>query len=308
VNADLVGKVVNLASRTAKFSSTLSTQYPDDGGLFLRGTQAGTEIAAAYQACDFAKAMRLIMALADRANEYLDQKQPWKLRKEADKHAELVDVCTVALNLYRQIVVYLSPVLPELAQKSAELLKASTQNWQDAQTPLVNHTIGAFVHLMQRVDPKNAEEMMNEEQKAAELNAEAEGGSADAAPAQDFGDTKDALNAEPLADTCTIDDLAKVDLRVARIIKAEHVEEARKLLKLTVSLGGDDRRTVFAGIKSAYAPEQIEGRMVVIVANLAPRQMKFGLSEGMVLCAGEGAADLFVLAPDKGAKVGQRIR
>jgi len=301
LNADIVGKVVNLASRTAKFISQLADEYPDDGGLFENGKQAGVAIAAAYQAFDFARAMRLVMALADRANEYLDQKQPWKLRKEPDKQKELVDVCTVALNLYRQIVVYLAPVLPELAQKSADLLRTSTQ-WADAQSPLIAQSIGTFEHLMQRIDPKNIEAMMNEEKLAAEASP------APAPAAPTYGDTAQALEKEPLAPSCTIDDLAKVDLRVARIVSAEQVPEAKKLIKLTVSLGGEDRRTVFAGIKAAYEPETLVGRMVVIVANLAPRQMKFGLSEGMVLCAGEGGADLFVLAADTGAQVGQRIR
>ena len=143
--------------------------------------------------------------------------------------------------------------------------------------------------------------MMNEEQAAAEPSPAA-------TPSHDYGDTDQALNKEPLGAPCSIDDLAKVDLRVARILAAEHVPEAKKLIKLTVSLGGQDRRTVFAGIKAAYEPETLVGRMVIIVANLLPRQMKFGLSEGMVLCAGEGGADLFVLAPDTGAQVGQRIR
>jgi len=301
VNADIVGKVVNLASRTAKFTSALAEEYPDDGGLFENGKQAGHEIAAAYRSFDFARAMRLVMALADRANEYLDQKQPWKLRKEPDKQKELVDVCTVALNLYRQIIVYLAPVLPELAQKSADLLRASTQFWADAERPLIAQNIGTFEHLMQRIDPKNVEAMMNEEQAAAEPSPAA-------TPSHDYGDTDQALNKEPLGAPCSIDDLAKVDLRVARILAAEHVPEAKKLIKLTVSLGGQDRRTVFAGIKAAYEPETLVGRMVIIVANLLPRQMKFGLSEGMVLCAGEGGTDLFVLAPDTGAQVGQRIR
>ncbi len=302
VNGDIVGKVVNLASRTAKFTTKLAPNYPEDGGLFEAGRKAGVEIAAAYQSCDFARAMRGIMALADRANEYLDQKQPWKLRKDADKQVELVDVCTVALNLYRQIVVYLAPVLPELAEKSAVLLNTSTSLWSDASNPLVNHEIGKFKHLMQRIDPKNVEKMMEEEREAAEQAAAEEGAT------KDFGDGPEALQAEPLAETCTIDDLAKVDLRVARILNAEQVKEARKLLKLTVSLGGSDRRTVFAGIKAAYEPQALIGRQVIVVANLAPRQMKFGLSEGMVLCAGEGGSDLFVLSPDEGAKVGQRIR
>ena len=223
------------------------------------------------------------------------------MRKDPDQLTELIEVCTVALNLYRQIVIYLGPVLPDLAEKSAQLLNTKLGSWALSQEPLVNHEIGEFVHLMQRVDPKGVEKMMEVEKELAQQADET-------TSERDFGDGPEALLAEPLTETCSIDDLAKVDLRVARIVKAEHVKEAKKLLKLTVSLGGADRRTVFAGIKAAYEPEAIEGRMVVIVANLAPRQMKFGLSEGMVLCAGEGGSDLFVLAPDSGAKVGQRIR
>ena len=302
VNSDLVGKVVNLASRTAKFTNRLAAHYPDDGGLFEAAKRAGAEIATAYEGCEFAKAMRLIMSLADRANEYLDQKQPWKLRKDPEKQGELIDVCTVALNLYRQIIVYLSPVLPDLAERSSELLRASTKRWSDAELPLVDQEIGEFSHLMQRIDSKDVTKMMEKEKEAAEL------ASTSSENERDFGDSDAALAAEPLAETCTIDDLGRVDLRVARIIAAEQVKEARKLLKLTVSLGGSDRRTIFAGIKAAYEPENLVGRKVVIVANLAPRQMKFGLSEGMVLCAGEGGSDLFVLSPDEGAQVGQRIR
>ena len=166
----------------------------------------------------------------------------------------------------------------------------------------VDQEIGEFSHLMQRIDSKDVTKMMEKEKEAAEL------ASTSSENERDFGDSDAALAAEPLAETCTIDDLGRVDLRVARIIAAEQVKEARKLLKLTVSLGGSDRRTIFAGIKAAYEPENLVGRKVVIVANLAPRQMKFGLSEGMVLCAGEGGSDLFVLSPDEGAQVGQRIR
>ncbi len=303
VNADLVGKVVNLASRTARFVETLSSRYPEDGGRFAFGAASGTEIAEAYDSCDFAGAMRLVMALADRANEYLDQTQPWKLKKEPERVAELQDVCTVALNLYRQIVVYLAPVLPDLADKSALLLGGGVQRWQDAQTPLLGVTLGEFHHLLSRVDPKKVQQMIEaskEETAAAAPAAQASSDGPEALAAEP-------LAAEPLAELCGIDDFAKVDLRVARVLSAEHVPEARKLLKLTLSLGGDDRRTVFAGIKAAYEPSSLQGRLVVIVANLEPRKMKFGVSEGMVICAGSGQDDLFVLSPDSGARPGQRI-
>ncbi len=299
VNSDLVGKVVNLASRTAKFTRELSKTYPEDGGLFENAKNAGEAIAAAYESCDFAKAMRQIMALADRANEYLDKAEPWKVKKDPARVDELRDICTIALNLYRQIVVYLSPVLPALSKDSAALLKAPTDVWRLAAEPLVDHEIGEFSHLMKRVDPKDVEKMLEEEKEAAAAEA--------AHSEKDYGDSGDSLEKEPLGAEITFDDFSKVDLRVARVVKAEHMKEAKKLLKLTISLGGNDRRTVFAGIKSAYQPEDLEGRMVVVVANLAPRAMKFGVSEAMVVCAGDGGADLFVLSPDSGAKVGQRI-
>jgi methionyl-tRNA synthetase len=264
---------------------------------------AGEEIARAYEGRDFARAMRLIMTLADRANEYLDRTQPWKLRKQEDQKEELTRVCTVALNLYRQIAVYLSPVLPKLAEQSEALLGASMLWWTDAQAPLVGTELGAFSHLMQRVDTKKIEQMIKDSQDEAAADAAA-------APEVSVSTNEDgpqALESDPLAPVCTIEDFDKVDLRIARVLDAEQVPEARKLLKLTVSLGGDDRRTVFAGIKSAYVPDDLKGRLVAIVANLAPRKMKFGLSEGMVICAGEGKGDLFVLSPDSGAKPGQRI-
>lgn len=302
VNADLVGKVVNLASRTARFVKTLSEVYPEDEGLFEHGRQQGEEIAAAYEACDFARAMRAVMSLADRANEYLDRKEPWKLRKVPERARELQDVCTVALSLYRQIVVYLAPVLPQLASDSAELLGVPCDSWEHAQAPLVGTKLGEFRHLLQRVDPKKIAQMME-----ASMDAESEAREQGAAAAT-WDDPGDALAAAPLAPECTIDDFGKIDLRVARVVQAEEVKEARKLLKLTVSLGGDERRTIFAGIKAAYEPAQLVGRLVVIVANLAPRQMKFGLSEGMVVAAGSGGSDLYVLSPDSGAKPGQRVQ
>jgi methionyl-tRNA synthetase len=239
--------------------------------------------------------MRAVMALADRANEYVDRMKPWLLKKDPEKQAELRDVCTVCLNLYRQLVVYLAPVLPALAARSAELLGAPASTFSDAETPLLGQTIGRFEHLMQRVDPKRV---------AAMVEASTSTSEADVAQPNDPGD---ALEAEPIAAECTIDDFAQVDLRVARVLRAETVPEAKKLLKLTLGLGGGVERTVFAGIKAAYDPQSLEGRLVVMVANLKPRQMKFGLSEGMVLAAGPGDQEVFVLSPDTGAQPGQRV-
>ncbi len=302
VNADLVGKVVNLASRAAKFVKTLglSKQYPDDGGLFRAGAEAGEAIAEAYETGDYAKAMRLIIELADRANPFVENAQPWVLAKDPSKSAEVQAVCTVALNLFRQIVVYLTPVLPKLAEQCGQLLGDPIVSWQQSQTPLVGVPVNEFQHMLQRVKKEDVEAMI-EDSKVPDAGAEA------SAPADPWNDSADALAAEPMTETCTIDDFTKVDLRIARIVAAEHVPEARKLLKLTVSLGGDVRKTVFAGIKAAYEPEKLIGRLVVIVANLAPRQMKFGLSEGMVTAAGPGGEEVFLLGVDSGAKPGQRV-
>ena len=318
VNSDLVGKVVNLASRTARFAkeSGLSAAYPEDGGLFRDAATRGEEIAEAYESCDFARAMRLIMALADRANEYIDREEPWKLKKQPEKAESLRDVCTVALNLYRQLIVYLAPVLPKLAEQSQKLLGASFERFDAAQEPLLGTAIGEFEHLMQRVDPKKLEAVVAATRDAASEAlavkaaatpaSEATAAASDPSPSLPVDDGT-ALASEPLAAECSIDDFNKVDLRVARVISAEAIPEANKLLKLTVSLGGDVTRTIFAGIKAAYTPEALVGRLVVVVANLAPRKMKFGSSEGMVIAAGPGASEIYVLAPDSGAKPGQRV-
>jgi methionyl-tRNA synthetase len=301
VNADLVGKVVNLASRTAKFANKtgLSKVYPDDGGLFAAGAEAGSEIAEAYENCDYAKAMRLIMELADRANPYIENAQPWVLNKAADKQDQLRDVCTVGLNLFRQLVVYLAPVIPKLAEQCGALLGEPIVHWAQSQTPLLDKPVNSFEHMLARVNPEDIQAMIDESKQE---NTEAA-----AAPIDPWNDAGDALAVEPLADECTIDDFVKVDLRVARIIAAEQVPEARKLLRLTLSLGGDVRKNVFAGIKAAYEPDQLIGRLVICVANLKPRQMKFGLSEGMVAAAGSGGDEVYLLSPDSGAKPGQRV-
>ncbi len=302
VNADLVNKVVNLASRSAKFlqDSGLSAVYPDDEGLFAKAAAAGDEIAAAYESWEYNKATRLIMALADAANEYVDRKEPWKLRKDPARAQDVQDACTVAINLYRQLVIYLAPVLPKLVTDSAELLNAPLTHWQEAKTPQVGSKLSAFTHLMQRVDPVAV-------QKVVESSVTAPVAKLDDAPVGQGGDDDAALTAEPLADECSIDDFGKVDLRVARVLSAEAVVGADKLLKLTVTLGGSHTRTIFAGIKSAYEASSLVGKLVVVVANLKPRKMKFGMSEGMVIAAGPGGKDIFVLSPDAGAKPGQRV-
>ncbi len=307
VNADLVGKVVNLASRTAKFAAStgLSKVYPADGGLFAQGAQAGEQIAEAYENCDYGKAMRLIMELADRANPFVENSQPWVLNKSLDKVDELRDVCTVALNLFRQLVVYLAPVLPKLAEQCGELLSDPITDWNQSQQPLTGISVKPFEHMLARVKKEDIEAMI-EESKQDEAATEASNAAA-ATSSDPWNDSPEPLAAEPMAAECTIDDFVKIDLRVARIVAAEAVPEARKLLRLTLSLGGDVRKNVFAGIKSAYEPDQLVGRLVICVANLAPRQMKFGLSEGMVAAAGSGGAEVYLLSPDSGAQPGQRV-
>ena len=321
VNSDLVGKVVNLASRTARWlaGKQLSETYPNDGGLFARGAIDGAEIAAAYDDCDFARAMRLVMAAADRANAYVDAEQPWKLAKAGPESVEqLRDVATVALNLFRQIVVYLAPVLPELAAETGALLGVPIRSWEDSRQPLTGVPVAPFKPLARRVEAPQLEALVAASMPTAPpstLSNPAPSGNAsmttepsEPSEPSEPTDPAEPLAAEPLAPQCTIDDFAKVDLRVARIVTAEEVPEAKKLLKLTVSLGGKERRTVFAGIKGFHDPATLVGRLVVVVANLAPRQMKFGLSEGMVVAAsGAGAAGVYLLSPDSGALPGMRL-
>lgn len=309
INSDLVGKVVNLASRTAKFvqQSGLSQTYPEDGGLFAQGAAAGQEIAAAYEACDYNRAMRLVMELADRANPYIDAKKPWVLAKQPGSAAELQDVCTVGLNLFRQIAVYLAPVLPNLAEQAGALLNDAIKTWDQSQQPLVGTPVAAFSHMMKRVERKDLDAMIEESKQGQETGA-GPPSPQPPAPSPPAGDTDAALQSEPLlTDLISIEEFAKVDLRVARVVSAEEVPGAKRLLKLTLGLGGDVQRQVFAGIKAAYQPQQLVGRLVVMVANLQPRQMKFGLSEGMVTAVGPGEERVFLLSLDEGAVPGMRV-
>ena len=327
VSTELVNKVVNLVSRSSRFvrESGLSATYPDDGGLFASGASLGDEIARAYADWDFARVTRLVMAHADRANAYLDGEAPWTKKKEG-KLDEVQAICTVALNLYRQIIVYLAPIVPRLAEESAKLLGCSVSDWADASTHLVGTPVGEYKHLMQRITPEDANKMIVRDTPEAATTSDVGDRTTLTSPAPVAGasppsrtltsgleppssvDDGKALTAEPLAAECSIDDFTKVDLRVARIIAAEDVPEAKKLIKLTVSLGGDVTRTVFAGIKAHHAPASLVGRLVVVVANLAPRKMKLGTSEGMVVAAsGAGAEGVFLLAPDSGATPGMRV-
>lgn len=318
VNSDLVGKVVNLASRTARWleATGLSHSYPDDGGLFAQAAADGVVIAEAYEQGDFARAMRTVMLAADRANVYVDTEQPWKLAKSGPESAgKLQDVASVAINLFRQLAVYLAPVLPHFSEQVGALVGGPITSWEESQRPLQSVAVGAFQPLMRRVEAAQVEAMLAASlQQSREPVKETPPMLTPAEPdatrvaAQAPIDSGEALAAEPLAPECTIDDFSKIDLRVARIVCAEEVAEAKKLLKLTISLGGDTVRTVFAGIKGFHTPESLVGRLVVVVANLAPRQMKFGLSEGMVAAAsGAGAQGVYLLSPDSGALPGMRL-
>ncbi|HLA83345.1 MAG TPA: methionine--tRNA ligase [Thermoguttaceae bacterium] len=304
VNSDLVGKVVNLASRTAKFveKTGLSGTYPDDGGLFRQAADEGRAIAESYEQGDTNRAMRQIMAIADRANQFIEHAQPWTLAKDPAKARQLQDICTIGLNLFRQIAVYMAPVLPRLAQQTGELLGRPIQHWDESRTPLVGTAVNKFTHMMTRVDKKQVDAMIE-----ASRESQAEVAPSTAGESALSGDSPQPLADEPLADVCSYDDFLKVDLRVARVVEAEHVPGADKLLHLTLSLGGDKRLNVFAGIKAAYEPEKLVGRLVLCVANLAPRKMKFGVSEGMILASGSGGKDIYLFSPDEGAQPGQRV-
>lgn len=313
-NKQLVGGVVNIASRTAKFlgGKTLSETYPADGGLFLFAAAAHESIAEAYERCDYQTVIRTCKELCDRANAYLDEKAPWTLAKQPDKAEEVQQICSVGLNLFRQVVVYLAPVLPRLAQQAGELLNSPITRWEDAQSPLAGTPVANFQHMLKRVELKQVQAMI-EDSKPADATVPTVGQASQPDTSAPIATTQpadgpEALEKEPLvADFCSIDDFTKVDLRVARVVSASAVEGADKLVQLTLSLGGDLRRNVFAGIKSAYTPEQLVGRLVIVVANLAPRKMRFGVSEGMVCAAGGGGKEIFLLAPDSGAVPGQRV-
>lgn len=295
VNSDLVNKVVNLASRTAnfitkKFAGRLAPSLTEDQ-IFGEFRNATASIENAYENREYARAVREIMRLADLANKYVDDTAPWVLAKDPSKDAELHQVCTNALNMFKILLTYLKPIIPSLVKASEDFLGV-TLNWNEACDPLTDREINPFKPLFKRIEQKQVDEMIKE---SKEDLAKA----APKAPAKEAGD-------EPLAPQITIDDFAKIDLRVAKIVNAEHVEGAEKLLKLELDLGFEQRH-VFAGIKSAYKPEDLIGRLTVMVANLAPRKMKFGMSEGMVCAAGPGGKDIFLLTPDSGAKPGMRI-
>jgi len=297
VNADLVGNVINLASRTAKFAAQtgLSATYPDDGGLFAQAAEAGKDIGEAYEQCDYGKAMRIIMECGYRANKFVEEAAPWTLKSNPAQKERLQNICTIGLNLFRQIVIYLTPVLPKLKSQIEELLNCKIDRWEQSAEHLLGTKVSAYKHLLTRIDRSAIDQIIADSKEESVQPVSPE-------------ESDKPLTDEPLVvDRITIDDFAKIDLRIARIVEASEVKEAKKLLRLKLSLGGSEVRNVFAGIKSAYKPETLVGRLVVCVANLEPRQMKFGTSEGMVVAAGPGEAEIFLLFPDEGAKPGMRL-
>ncbi len=301
-NSDLVGKVVNIASRCAsfinkKFDSKLSAELPDPE-LYAKFTAASDEIAESYESRQYSRAMRQIMALADLANQYIDENKPWVLIKDEETKDQVQGICTQGVNMFRALLCYLKPVLPELAENAEKFLNAGEMDWTSAQSPLLNHELGKFKALMTRIEPTQIEAMLDENKQVLE---------AIQAAAADKPELSKHLTDDPIKPEITYEDFDKVDLRIATIEKADHVKGADKLLCLTLDIGGE-KRQVFAGIKSAYDPESLVGKQTVMVANLAPRKMRFGMSEGMVLAAGPGGSDLFILQPDPGAEPGMRVK
>ncbi len=307
VNSDLVGKVVNIASRcagfiTKKFDGKLSDTCSEPE-LYKQFTEAGQSIAQRYEERDFGRAIRETMALADLANRYIDEKKPWVLAKEEGKEQEVHDVCSMGLNFFRVLMTYLKPVLPEMAENVEAFLNAGALSWDAIQQPLQGSEINKFKPLMQRVEAETVEKVV-EESKAS---LEAADQKSDDKKSDKKGKNEKKSKLEPIAPEITFDDFAKLDFRIAKIEKASHVEGADKLLQLTLNIG-EETRNVFAGIKAAYNPEDLEGKLTVMVANLAPRKMKFGMSEGMVMAAGPGGKDIYLLSPDSGAEPGMRVK
>lgn len=296
VNSDLVGKFINIASRAAgfitkRFDGKLAATLPENSVL-TDMQAAALPLAEAFEAREYAKALREVMVLADRVNAYVDANKPWELAKQEGQEARLHEVCTVLINAFRLLMTYLKPVLPKLAADVEGFLGIAPLTWQAADSLLLNHTIQPYQHLMTRIDPKQIEALIEANKESIEAVTDT------AAP-----------STAPFADPITIDDFAKLDLRIATVLDCKLIEGSDKLLHFTVDLGSETR-TIFSGIRAAYAdPAALIGRKVVVVANLAPRKMRFGVSQGMILCA-SGVSDdsgLFLLDADQGAAAGMRI-
>ncbi len=315
LNSEIVGKLVNIASRCAGFITKNSAGRLagnlEDQGLFDAFVAAGENIAQAYERRDMASAVRDIMALADRANQYVDSRKPWMLAKDAAKLPQVQLVCTQGLNLFRILMIYLQPVLPQMAARAASFLQESSWEWRDAAKPLLASSIHPYEPLAVRLDPKAVQNLIEPETAAA--SAALPTGAARSAAATGTVHAG-ASSATTLAATSvegnliSIDDFSRIDLRVAKILSAELIAGADKLLKLRVDLGELGHREIFAGIRAAYDPVSLVGRLVVVVANLEPRKMRFGTSQGMMLAAGPGGKDIFALSADSGATPGMRVK
>lgn len=296
VNADIVNKVVNLASRNAgfitkRFDGKLSAELADPT-LYKTFTDASARIAEAWESREFSRAIRDIMALADAANRYVDEQAPWTVAKQKGREADLQAICSMGINLFRVLMTWLKPVLPGLSERAEAFLNQSL-NWDDIEQPLLGHTVAPFKALYQRIEMDK-------------VNALLDASKQDNAAANKQALSRPLANA-PLQETITFDDFAKVDMRIALIQNAEFVDGSDKLLRLTLDLGGETRN-VFSGIRAAYPdPAVLNGRLTVMVANLAPRKMRFGISEGMVMAAGPGGSDIFLLSPDSGAQPGMQV-
>ncbi len=297
VNSDLVGKLVNIASRCAgfinkRFDSKLSSKLPDDS-LSQQFLAASETIAEYYDKREFGKAMRDIMALADKVNQYIDEQQPWVTIKDEARFSEVQDVCTIGLNGFRQLIILLKPVLPKLALQAEAFLKVEALSWADLGDNLLDHSIDRFKPLMTRIEPVFIERMIEATKEDLVAEQKIQQGSGDS-------------SVEPIAAEINYDDFAKLDFRIARIVTAKRVDKSDRLLQLTLDIGSETRN-VLAGLSNAYQPEDLEGKLTVMVANLAPRKMRFGISEGMVLAAGSGETELYILSPESGAKPGMRV-
>ncbi|WP_047533095.1 methionine--tRNA ligase [Methylotenera sp. N17] len=297
VNSDLVGKYINIASRTAGFINKRfagKLNVTPNNAVIQELVSAKSLIKNAYHDRDFGKALREIMRLADLANGYVADKAPWVMAKQEGADQELQMVCSQAIEMFRLLTLYLKPVLPQLAKQVEQFLNVPSLSFADVEQALpTQHQIGEYAHLITRIDPKQVEAMT--EANKENLQSSAPAAAVVTPPAEE-------------ANYISIDDFTKVDLRIAKIVNAEHVDGAEKLLKLTLDIGEEKPRQVFAGIKSAYDPETLKGRLTVMVANLAPRKMKFGLSEGMVLAASDERGGPFILSPDSGAQPGMRVK
>lgn len=298
VNSDLVGKIVNIASRCAgfikkKFDGQLSAELHNPE-LYQSFTERSQEIADLFLDRKYSKAIKIIMTLADNANQYISDMEPWQAIKDENKQDEVHQVCSTGINLFRVLITWLSPVVTETAAKASDFLNTDVNDWNAIESPLTNHTINKFKPLITRIETASVEAMIEDSKE-------------DLQAIEDTPQITGPLADDPISDEISFDDFAKIDLRIAKIIDAQHVKGADKLLQLTLDLGGL-QKNVFAGIKSAYQPEDLIGKNTVMVANLAPRKMRFGLSEGMVLAAGPGGKDLYILEPNDGALPGMRVK